>query len=54
MYGPVRVDELHEAVDQLLTFVVADFAESHAAAEVLIAIGIATGTAKRTLASDFD
>ena len=51
---PMFVDERHHAVDQLLAFEVADLAQREVAAEMIVAVGVAAGTAQRTLARDFD
>jgi hypothetical protein len=50
----VRLDELHEIVDELLTLEVAHLAQRDAAAEVFIAVRVATGTTERALTGDFD
>ncbi len=51
---PMFVDEREHAVDQLLAFEVANFAKGEVAAEMIVAVGVATGTAQRTLAGDLD
>jgi hypothetical protein len=50
----LSIDEGQDAVDQLLTFEIADFAERELAAEMIVAVRVAAGTAQRTLACDFD
>ena len=48
------VDERHDAVDEFLAFEIADFAKREIAAEMIVAVGVATGTTQRALAGDFD
>src|SRR3954447_5488153 len=48
------VDERQELVDQLLSLEVAYFAQRDTTAEVLVAVRVAAGAAKRTLARDLD
>ena len=51
---PMTIDERHDAVDERLPFEIADFPEREIAAEVIVAVGIATGAAQRALTGDFD
>ena len=50
----VLVDERQEPIDELLTLVVADLSERDVAAEMLVAVGVASRAAQRALAGDFD
>ena len=54
MEWAMRVDERHDAVDQFLTFEIADFAKREIAAEMIVAVRVATGTVKRAFPGDFD
>src|SRR5688572_7804374 len=54
MDGPMRVDQLQEAIDELLALVVADLAQCDATAEVFVAVCVTTWTAERALAGDFN
>ena len=48
------VDEREHAVDEGLALQIADVAQRDAAAEVIVAVGIAARTAERAFARDFD
>jgi hypothetical protein len=48
------IDERHDAVDEFLALEVADLSQGKIAAEMIVAVGVAAGTAQRTLAGDFD
>ena len=48
------IDERDHAVDECLALQIANIAQRDAAAEMLIAIGVTTGAAKRALTRDFD
>jgi hypothetical protein len=48
------VDERQDAVDEFLAFEIADLAKREIAAEMIVAVGVATGTMQRTFARDFD
>jgi len=48
------VDQRQHTVDQFLTLEIANFAKSDVAAEVIVAVRIATGTTQRALAGDFN
>jgi hypothetical protein len=50
----VFAHEREDAIYERVTVEVAELAESDSAAQVLVTIGIAPGTAERALASDFD
>jgi hypothetical protein len=48
------LDQREEAIDEFLTFEVADLPKCHLAAEVIIAIRITAGTFEGTFAGDLD
>ena len=50
----VAIDERDDAVDQFLSFEIADLAQREIAAEMIVAVGVAAGAAQRALAGDFD
>jgi hypothetical protein len=50
----VTIDKGQDAVDQLLAFEVADLTKRQVATEMVVAVGVAAGTAERTFAGDFD
>ena len=52
--GLVLVDQLHEAIDELLPFVVADLTQRDLAAQMFIAVGATPRASQRALASDLD
>ena len=54
MQRTVAIDELDDAVDELLALEVADLAQRHLAAEVIVAVGVAAGAVQRAFARDFD
>ncbi len=45
MQRPVLIDELEDAVDELLALEVAHLAERQVAAEMIVAVGVAAGAA---------
>ena len=47
-------NEREKAIDELLAFEIADLAQRHIAAEVIVAICVTTGTFERTFAGDLD
>ena len=51
---PVPIDEVEHAVDEFLSFEVAHLAERDVAAEMIVAVRVAAGTAQRALARDLD
>ena len=51
---PLPVDDPEHAVDQLLPLEVADLAQRDVAAEVVVAVGVASGALQRALAGDFE
>jgi hypothetical protein len=50
----VLVDQLHEAIDELLPLVVADLTERDLAAQMFVAVGITPRASQGALASDLD
>jgi hypothetical protein len=54
MDRPVPVDELEESCDELVSLEVGELTKRDAAAEMLVAVGIAARAAQRALTSDFD
>ena len=50
----MAIDERHDAVDELLALEVADLAQREVAAEMIVAVGVAAGTAERAFAGDLD
>src|ERR1019366_9507907 len=54
MGGPEAIAHLQHAVNEFLPFTVAKTAQRDAAAEMPVLVGVAAGTAQRTLACDFD
>jgi hypothetical protein len=52
--GTLAIDERHEARDQFVAFVVGETAQRDAAAEMIVAVGVAAGTTQWTLARDLD
>src|SRR5262245_15226134 len=51
---PMRLDQREKAIDKFLAFEVADLTERHIAAEVVIAVGVTTGTPEGAFAGDLD
>jgi hypothetical protein len=41
------IGQCHDAVDELLTFEIADLAQCDVAAEMIVAVGVTTGTTQR-------
>lgn len=50
----VFVDELEKPFDEFLSLVIADLAQRHLSAEVLITVGVTAGAAQRALSRDFN
>src|SRR5437016_11594553 len=51
---PLSIDQGEHAVNQLLAFEVADFAECDVAAEMIVAVGVTARTPQRTFTRDFN
>jgi hypothetical protein len=52
--GPVLAHETQNAIDQLISAEVIELAQSDSAAEVRIAVGVASGTAQRAFPRNLD
>ena len=50
----VAIDHRHEPGDQFIALVVGEATKRYVAAEMLVAVGVAAWTPKRTFACDFD
>jgi hypothetical protein len=54
MKGTVLIDDLKNAVDQLLALAVPQFAESGFAAQMIVIVSVTARTAERTFSCDFN
>src|SRR4051794_37676839 len=50
----VTIDQRQQAIDELLAFEIADFAELEIAAQMIVAVGVTAGAMQRALARDFN